>query len=412
MPASKLNNVQDSGKMAGAPNAILLQESITAFSDEAYTTARKLSGTAIVGTNDQITTDTETYIGQIRWNKPFSATINVASLTDATAGEVTVYDTDMLRYIKTLRTHGARKVNMTEVVTRTDGLAKIGRDFGETRAQDEHDAILSVIKGVAISEAVRGVNGAGGQSWDNASATDAGYGFYVDMGNTALISANGKDRAGAANVAYVGAARAEAFLEAMGKAYKDYEPEYFYLITTPEVISSLRSANLVDEMGVVDGNITVSTIFQGKIRLIPTRASLGFSTAEMTKINSSGTSFDIAGTKTSYLVLPGALAMQQLSVPDPTEIWREAKTYKGGGTTEIWHRWGYVLAPAGYDWAGNQLAFPANHDYAAVLDGTTHKALATNTNGLTVATDDTFTGIWTRKTQSALSLGILPIFHG
>lgn len=132
--------------LAGATNYVL-QEAITGYSDEAYTNARKLSGTGIVGSNPQIDPSTETFIGQIRWNKPLNPTINVASLTDATNGTPTTYSTDYLRYIKTVRTHGAEKVNMQEVVTQIDGLAKIGRDFGETRAQDEHNAILAVCKG-------------------------------------------------------------------------------------------------------------------------------------------------------------------------------------------------------------------------------------------------------------------------
>src|SRR5210317_679028 len=134
----------------------VLQEAISAYSDEAYTNAKKLSGTGIVGGNDQVDPSTETFIGQIRWNKPLNPTINIASLTNSANGSTTTYTTDMLRYVKTVRTHGAEKVNMQQVVTQVDGLAKISRDFGETRAQDEHNAILNVMKGVAISEALNG----------------------------------------------------------------------------------------------------------------------------------------------------------------------------------------------------------------------------------------------------------------
>jgi hypothetical protein len=386
---------------AGVDNYIL-QEAISAYSDEAYTNAKKLTGTGIVGTNDKIDTSTESYIGQVRWNKPMNPTINVASLTDATDGTTSNYGTDMLTYVKTVRTYGGKKVNMAEVVSQVDGLAKVGRDFAEHRAQDEHDALLAVLKGVATSELLLGSGsasgsaGLGGQNFDN-DPTDKKYGFYVDLGANKLV--------GAATAANQGAQRAEGFLQAFGMAWKDYEPEYAYLIASPETISSLRSANLVDQDRVVDGNITFSTIFQGKLRLIQTRANQGFTTAELALI-AGGAGVNIVGTKTSFIVLPGSLALKGLAVPDSVEIDRNAAAYKGGGTTTIWNRWGYVLAPAGYDWNGSEEEFPTNASYKGVVEGGAFKTLAAATSGLA-----TTTGTWTRKTASALSLGILPVMH-
>ena len=237
--------------VTGADNFVL-QEAISAYSDEAYTNAKKLVGTGIVGDNPNIDTSTETFIGQVRWFKPLNPTVNVASLTDASDGTKTNYSSDYLNYVKTVRTHGAEKVNMQQVVTQQDGLAKIGRDFAETRAQDEHNALLSILKGVAISEALSGAAaasgqaGLGGQTFDN-DPTDKRYGFYVDLGASKPVAA--------ATSAIQGAARAESFLNAFGMAYKDYEPEFAYLVTSPEIMASLRSANLVDETPVQDGNI-------------------------------------------------------------------------------------------------------------------------------------------------------------
>ena len=385
----------------GASNYVL-QEAISALTDEAYTNARKLSGTGIIGGNPMIDKNTETFIGQIRWNKPLNPNINVASLTDPTDGALTTFSQEYLTYIKTVRTHGARKVNMQEVVTQQDGLAKIARDFGETRGQDEHNAILSVLRGVALSEVLYGAgnasgqHGLGGQTFDN-DPTSKRHGFYVDLGaNKAIVDASS---------AVQGAARAEGFLQAIGKAYKDYEPEYAYLVCSPEITASLRSANLVDQDRVRDGSIEFNTIFQGKFRLIQTRASQGFSTSELTKINS-GSGVDIVGTKASFIVLPGALAMEDLSVPTPTEIERKAGAYQGGGTTDIWYRWGYVLAPAGYDWAGSKALFPSDADYVKVVQGGSPVTLAAATSGLAGVG-----GTWNRKFTSALSLGILPVFH-
>jgi len=388
--------------LAGAEQDVL-QDTLSAYSDEAYTNAKKLTGTAIVGGNPLIDKNTETFVGQMRWFKPLSANINVASLTDPTEGTVTSYSTDYLKYIKTIRTHGAKKVNLTEVVTQHDGLAKIGRDFGETQAQDEHNGILAVLKGVAMSEALMGAAagsgfaGLGGQTFDN-DPTDSKYGFYVDLGASKTVVA--------ATTATQGAARAEAFLQAFGMAFKDYEPDFAYLITTPEVYASLRSANLVDQDRVRDGSIEFNTIFQGKFRIIQTRASQGMTAAELTKLNT-GVGVDIVGNKTSFIVLPGAVAMEGLNIPIPTEIERKAATYMGGGETAIWRRWGYVLAPAGYDWIGSEEAFPSDVAYRYVVEAGTPMALT----GVASATLADTTGTWKRKSASALSLGILPVFH-
>jgi hypothetical protein len=348
-----------------------------------------------MGTEARIDPSTETFIGQMRWFKPLSPTINIASLTDATAGTVTDFSSEYSIYVKSLRTHGARKVNMQAVVATEDGLAKIGRDFGETRAQDEHDAILSVLKGVAVTEILNGGSttgggtGLGGQTFDN-DPTDKKYGFFVDLGAAKTVID--------ATTTAMGAARAEGFLRAVGMGFKDYEPPFMYLITSPEVFASLRSANLVDQDRVTDGQVEFQTIFSGKFRLVMTRASQGFTAGQLGFLNF-GAGVNVVGTKTSFLVAPGSIAMASLPIPDPgaVEMDRDPKAYKGGGTTDIWYRWGYVLHPAGYSWAGATDAFASNADYAKI-------PTANITDGVT-------TGAWTRKATSALSLGILPIFH-
>jgi len=331
------NALSGATSITGTGHHFVLQEAIGGYADEAYTNARKLSGTGIVGDNPQIDTGTETFEGQMRWFKPLNPTINVASLTSSTQGTKTTYASDFLRYIKTVRTHGAEKVNLQTIVTQQDGLAKVGRDFAETRAQDEHNAILAVLKGVAISEALYGsasasnLNGytggagLGGQTFENDPASRR-YGFYVDLGSALPVVANG------ANVQQ-GASRAEGFLNALGMGWKDYEPEYAYLVTSPAVVASLRSANLVDQTKVVDGNVEFNTIFGGKFRLIQTRASQGLSTVELDRINDGAGTPNITGTKTSFIVLPGALAMKPLMVPEDVEIQRDAGAYMGGGTT-------------------------------------------------------------------------------
>ena len=387
---------------ADGDQVTILQSSISAITDEVYSNARKLTGTGIVGFNDQIDVGTETYMGQIRWNKPLNPKINIASLTDATDGQKTNSAQDYLRYIKTVRTHGSGKVNMASVVTQTDGLAKIGRDFGETRAQDEHNALLSILKGVALSEALTGAanGGLGGQTFGN-DPTSKSHGFYVDLGTQPLVQS---PQMGAS-----GGMLAAPLLNAFGMAYKDYEPEYMYLAASPQQIAQFRQANLIDSDRITDGNINFETLFGGKFRLISTRANQGLGQDWMTALKSSTTGVALSGTKTTFLIHPGAIALQELAVEVPVEIERKAAAYQGGGTTDIWYRWGYVMAPAGYDWRGSESAFPSDADYAGFRAGANAAPLLPTQ--LIPSDLKSITGVWERKFTSALSLGILPIFH-
>ncbi len=383
-------------------NNMVLQEAIGMWADEAYTNAQKLTGTGLVGANPDIDPNTETFIGQLRWNKTINPVINVGSLTDSADGTYSDYGTGFLRYIKTVRAFGAQKANIAQIVTQVDGLEKFGRDLAEIRQQDESNHILAVLKGVMISEALRGAGsasgsaGLGGQTFDN-DPTNGRYGMYVDLGTNKIVAD--------ATTAIQGAARAQAFLDALGMAYKDREPPYMYLIVSPAVMASLRSAQLTDEIKVTEGNVVFTTIFGGKFRLIPTRATQSLSSAQLTKLNT-GAGVDIVGTIVSFLVTPGALAAADLTVPQDVEIKYDASAHKGTGTTSIWYRWGRVLAPAGYDWAGDQTDFPSDDDCMMVMEASVQKLLTAATNAI-----PTTTGVWERKFTSALSLGIVPVFH-
>jgi len=386
--------------LTGADYAVL-QEAIGGLTDEEYTNARKLSSTDIVWTDPDIDEDTETFTGQLRWRKPLAPTINVASLTDDTDGTTTSQNQDYLTYVKTARTYGSEKINLQKLVTQEDALEKIARDFSETRSQDEHNSILSILKGVAVAEALNGAasagggTGLGGQTFDN-DPEDAKYGFYVDLGASKLILD--------ATTAIQGAQRAQGFLDAMGKAWKDYEPDYAYLVTSPAVLASLRAANLVDQDRVQDGNVMFESIFNGKLRLIQTRANQSMAAADLTKVNT-GAGVDIDGGTTSFIVLPNAIAMNPLTVDEDVEIDRSAAAYQGGGKTQIWYRWGNIYHPAGYDWLGSTAAFPSDAHYGYAVESGTPKAITS------VTTIADATGTWGRKATSALSLGILPIFH-
>lgn len=357
---------------------------ISAYSDEAYTTAKKLNGTGIVAADQRIDVSGESFIGQFRWYKPLNATVNVASLSTATNGTITGVETDYANFVKTVRTFGAEQINLQEVISKQDGLAKIARDFSEVRAQDEHDALLAVLKGVAHYEVALGDKGGAGNGGVISFDTDtdaAATGFFVDINALGLHGAAATGAGDARKLfdsTAIGAARGERLFRSIGAAFKDYEPDYMYLVTSPEVLAEMRAANLVDDTMVTDGNLEFSTIFGGKFRLVLTRANQMISGAAANDLNAQST-------KCTFIVKPGSVAAANIGLPVPVEVDRAAAAYLGGGKTDIWYRWGYTMHPMGYDWAGSTTAFATNAAYGAAAS-------------------------WARK-MSSLNLGILPIFH-
>jgi len=351
---------------------------ISAYSDEAYTTAKKLNGTGIVASDQRIDLSGESFIGQFRWYKPLSATVNVASLASATDGTYTGMSTDVADFVKTVRTFGAEQVNMQEVVSKQDGLAKIARDFAEVRAQDEHDALLAVLKGVAAHEVSLGTTS--GMIDFDTDADASGVGSFVDVNAAGLHGAAATGASDARKLfdsSAMGAARGERLFRSIGAAFKDYEPDFMYMVTSPEVMAEMRAANLVDETTVTEGNIEFTTIFGGKFRLIMTRANQGNVSAEA-EVNAQST-------KTTFIIKPGSVASAAMPVPTPVEVDRSAASYLGGGSTNVWYRWGYAMHPMGYDWNGATTAFASDANFGAAAS-------------------------YARK-MDALNLGILPIFH-
>jgi hypothetical protein len=349
---------------------------ISAYADEMYTNAKKLNSTDIVSSDARIDPTGESFIGQLRWYKPLAANINVASLTVATAGQYTDISTEISDYIKTVRTFGSQQVNLQQIVSQQDGLSKIARDFTEVRAQDESDAVVACMKGVAAAEVARG---AGVTGFDT-DADAADIGMFVDINALSVFGAAAAD-AGTArkliDASATGAARGERLFKAIGMGFKDYEPDFMYMVTSPEVLAELRASNLVDDTIVTEGNLSFQTIFGGKFRLLLSRVAQG-NLAASANVNDQST-------KTTFLVKPGSISFTNIAVPTPVEIERAAAAYTGGGSTDIWYRYGFVVHPMGYDWAGATNTFATNAAYGTAAS-------------------------WSRKMNS-LNLGILPILH-
>jgi hypothetical protein len=346
---------------------------IAAYAQERWTYEKRINSTGMMGTDQDIDVAGESFVGQMRWYKPIDPTINVPSLTTATDGTYSSISTDMSNYIKTVRALGIKQVNLQNLISQQNGLAYFASNLAEMRAKHEHEAVLSVLKGVAGTEVALGTG-------ILTFGTNGSTGMFVDLNALGEFGAAATSTGTARKLidsSKTGAARGERLFRALGMAFKDYEPSYMYLVTSPEMLADLRAANLVDETKVTDGNLEFQTIFGGMFRLVLTRADQG-------NLSASANVNDYS-TKTSFLVKPGAIAWKEIPITTPVETDRQPAAYLGGGSNDLWYRFGFVAHPMGYDWAGATNAFPSNATLATAAS-------------------------WDRKADP-LNLGILPILH-
>jgi len=383
-----------------------LNKAISAYSDEMYTRAKKIVSTAIVGQDAQINADGEDFIGQVRFYKPLgayavggtnatentagsaNAVVNVAS-QDENHGGTTNIATEVQTYIKTVRTHGANEYLVQSIISGEDGLAKIARDFAETRAEDEDQALRSCLAGVMNTE-LKTANDLAGTKY---SAMFAGNSVDGDNSKAFAYVAATSDTVGTGSTltglvdltASSPGQRVEHLIRAMG-AWSDYTPDFVYLVVSPEVYLDIKVANLVDDERITDGNISFETLLGGVIRVIVSR-NFGQGLGSVTHAALSGTTA-IATAKVSYMMLPGSIFMHSTSIPNPVAMDRNESVGSGSGRTTAWYRWGYVMHARGYSFGGTQDAFATNAAYAG----------------------SAATPSWTRKVD-LLNLGILPIFH-
>lgn len=356
-------------------NYQVVAKAVSAYADERYTHARLLNSTGIVDANSGLVPNAEGFTGQLRWYKPITADVNTASLTDPTAGTYTTLSTQVATYIKNVKAIGINQVNVQTIISHENALAKFSADLARQRAINESEAVRHVLQGVAAHEIARG-----GGIVDFDSIPAANLGAFVDLNAEGAFGAAATGAVDARRLmdpSQAGAAQGSSLYRAMGMAWKDYEPDYAYMITSPETYADLRGANLIDDTTITDGNIEFQTIFNGKFRLILSRANQG-NFATSANVNDQST-------KTTFLVKPGALAWATVDVPEATEIKRDAAAYHGGGTTALWYRYGFVVHPMGYDWVGATTAFPALTDYAVGAS-------------------------WERRVDP-LNLGVIPILH-
>ena len=381
---------------------LLIARAVSAFAQQEYTDARYLAGTGLLGSDARISVSDEDYYGTIRWDETLGAnSYTQAAVSGATnvnygnesttEGLTTDFTVDFAEYVKSNRNVGASDYNLTQVISRREGaIAKLGSSFGRIRARDEDDALLSVVQGVVATEAATGTAGNATNGYGQAlgNPLNSSAGFYFDVNGPQAVEVSQTDNSAARtstliDTSAVGGKAAKRIFEAMSAGYGDLEPEFMYLIVDPETFYDMRIANLLDEQDrITDGNIQFDTILQGKIRVFVTRTQLGDNSPST---NAANNRVNSGSSKTSLLCLPGSISMVDLPMVNPVEFDSDASVGRGTGNREAWYRWGYVMHPRGYTWAGSKTAFATNANYAAAAS-------------------------WTRK-EVVGNLGVLPIFH-
>lgn len=343
-----------------------IAKAISAYTQEERADASLLVSTALVGSEARITDAGENYTGTLRW-------LNFVDPTTSHKQNETMADTNInlmdvanksAVYVKNIDHVAAQEMSIQKLISKVDGLSYLGSQFASVRARREDLQLRSILNGV--SDKIWGA------TTINASDSEGvvnSFGFYT--GSNASSEAN--PLFSLETNANKRSAFFDTLFDAMTAVKGEFEEPFYYLVIDTATYNTMRKQNVLDVAPVVDGNFNFNTIMGGKIRLIVNNQIL---TANMP-----------AGLKVSYLAKPAAFHYSEIAQVNPTAIERNELAGNGGGAVTILSRWGNIMHPKGFSWAGSATAYPANADLADGANWTVH---ATNVN----------------------QIGLFPIFHG
>jgi hypothetical protein len=342
-----------------------IAKAISAYTQEERADKALLTSTELVGSDARITDAGENYTGTLRW-------LNFVDPTTSHKQNQTMSDTNInlmdvanksAVYVKNIDHVAAQEMSIQKLISKVDGLSYLGSQFAAVKARKEDLQLRSILNGV--SDKIWGANVIG---TDAAADVVGTFGYYMgSTGTTAnplfSLETNANKRS----------AFFDGLFDAMTAIKGEFEEPFYYLVIDTATYNTLRKQNVLDVAPVVDGNFDFSTILGGKIRLVINNQVL---TANMP-----------AGLKVSYLAKPAAFHYSDIAQVNPTAIERNELAGNGGGAVTIISRWGNIMHPKGFSWAGSATAYPANADLADAASWTVH---ATNVN----------------------QVGLFPIFHG
>ena len=343
-----------------------IAKTISAYAQAERADASLLVSTALVGSDARITDAGENFTGTLRWLDFVDPTTSHKQNETLANENINLLDVSNKSavYVKNIDHVAAQEMSIQKLISKVDGLAYLGAQFASVRARREDAQLRNILNG--ISDKIFGTTTIGTSD----AATKVGtFGFYTgsdasDNPNPLFaLETNSNKRS----------AFFDTLFDAMTEIKGEFEEPFYYLVIDTATYNLMRKQNVLDVAPVVDGNFTFNSIMGGKLRLI---------------INNQVLSANLpAGLKVSYLAKAGAFHYSEIAQVNPTAVERNELAGNGGGAVTILSRWGNIMHPKGYSWAGSATAYPANTDLA---DGSNWTVHATNVN----------------------QTGIFPIFHG
>jgi hypothetical protein len=344
-----------------------IARAISAYEQAGRADAALLTSTALVGSDARINDSGENYTGTLRWldfSDPTTFHKQDETAANTNLNEMAVSNKSAV-YIKNIDHIAAQEMSIQKLISKVDGLAYLGSQFASVRARREDLQLRSILNGVA--DKIFGATSIG----TNDAPTKVGtFGFYTgsnasDAPNPLFANSTGASQSRSTFF--------DTLLDAITEIKGEFEEPFYYLVVTTATYNIMRKENVLDVAPVVDGNFNFSTILGGKIRLIINNQSL---TANLP-----------TSIKVSFLAKAGSVHYSDIAQVNPTAIERNELAGNGGGLVTVLSRWGNIMHPKGFTWAGSATAYPANADLATAASWTVH---ATNVN----------------------QIGLFPIYHG
>ena len=374
--------ITNSSQILGS-NVANIARAISAFADEARTDSALLLSTALVSSDARITDSGEGYTGVIRFlgytDPTNSAAFTEASTVALAPAQLLSIKNKNATYIKNIDVVGAEEHSIQSLISKVDGLSYLGSKFGAVRARREENNLRSVLTGIA-----KDIYGTTNVGTDTPAAVIGSFGYSTGTTGTALnplFTPTSATSAASARSSFF-----DVLLDAMTAVSGEFEDAFYYLVIDANTFNTLRKENVLDGSTVQDGNLNISTLLGGKIRLVITGTTISADTSKLDSVSQVATTND--GTvNVSYLLKAGSVHYTNVAINNPTAIDTNPLANQGNGQVTIVSRWGNIIHPMGYSFTGTATTFPTN----AVL--------------ATAAS-------WTKVASNVNETGIFPIFHG
>ncbi len=357
-----------------------LRQYIGPYAQELYTGSADIYNTGIMQ-EVQFVDPSRGYdgiIGTERWHKDAKPVINTPeeSATDITASD---RETASGRWVKYMRSISHDEDLVQRVLTHQNGLMLFGNTLARGLQDIMNGTIFTQLNGFAASQIAGGTPQVK-QEWDRAD----GVTFWYDAGNATVKSAtkvagnSGKliNTAGTTKQAQLAPLYA-----AMNKLFKGRQKSqpFIYLLCDLDTYTEILSASQIDYRTFMEANFEVTSILDGRLRLVPTNAQdagtseIGTTASSIVstygfKDYSGETNVVTASKKTSFFLFPGAIRHQRVAVYDAmtnaevleplVDLYFDPRKGKGGGRLSMVAKMAAITSIYGINWTTASTVFP------------------------------------------------------